>query len=226
MKKNKLFLSVAALLLAGSAVSYASMLGIGAVTASSPEVSEVEEVAELNEIAQVAEVAEPKIEDYKVTELDYTGNTQYLLYNVEANGYFVGTNNWGTRASYTTTLSAGYKVTISAGQGEGLYSLNDYCLAKGGGLYAVDCQGVDNIWTDGTGRAGAGMWQFTAQPDGTFLISNTNVNAAEGEKTLYLSVVPGSSENNEVIAGTLVLLFICQMRRMHRTVGRLYLLTI
>ena len=202
MKKNKLFLSVATLLLAGSAVSYASMLGMGAVTASSPEVSEVEEVAELNEIAQVAEVAEPKIEDYKVTELDYTGNTQYLLYNVEAKGYFVGTNSWGTRASYTTTLSAGYKVTISAGQGEGLYSLNDYCLAKGGGLYAVDCQGVDNIWTDGTGRAGAGMWQFTAQPDGTFLISNTNVKAAEGEKTLYLSVVPGSSENNEVIAGT------------------------
>ena len=202
MKKNKLFLSVATLLLAVSAVSYASMLGMGAVTASSPEVSEVEEVAELNEIARVAEVAEPKIEDYKVTELDYTGNTQYLLYNVEAKGYFVGTNSWGTRASYTTTISAGYKVTISAGQGEGLYSLNDYCLAKGGGLYAVDCQGVDNIWTDGTGRAGAGMWQFTAQPDGTFLISNTNVKAAEGEKTLYLSVVPGSSENNEVIAGT------------------------
>ena len=42
MKKNKLFLSVATLLLAGSAVSYASMLGMGAVTASSPEVSEVE----------------------------------------------------------------------------------------------------------------------------------------------------------------------------------------
>ena len=202
MKKNKLFVSVAALMLAGSAVSFASMMGLNAFSVASPDVSEVEAVAEANEVARVNASDEPQLKDYFVTNPDFTGGTQYLLYNVEAQGYLLGSNNWGTRASYTTSVTSAYKVTVSVGNSEGLYSLNNYCLAKGGGLYAMDCQGVNNIWTDGTGRAGSGMWQFTAQSDGSFLISNANVQAGEGESPLYLSVVPGSSEDKEVITGT------------------------
>ena len=200
MKKNKLFVSVAALMLTGSAVSFASMMGLNAFSLASPDVSEVEAVAEANEVAQVNVSDEPQLKDFFVENPDFTGGTQYLLYNVEAQGYLLGTNNWGTRASYTTSVNSAYKITVSSGNADGLYSLNNYCLAKGGGLYAMDCQGTNNIWTDGTGRAGSGMWQFTAQSDGSFLISNTNV--TDGGNPLYLSVVPGSSEDKEVIAGT------------------------
>lgn len=109
------------------------------------------------------------------------GSTEQYLYNVEAKGFFIGANDWGTRASFSA--EKGYKVRMAVNADGQTYTLNNE--AKGGN--SADCQGVDQIWVDGAGRAGDAKWTVTIADDGTFKLGNTNV---EG----FLSVLPSKND--------------------------------
>lgn len=109
------------------------------------------------------------------------GSTEQYLYNVEAKGFFIGANDWGTRASFSA--EKGYKVRMALNADGQTYTLNNE--AKGGN--SADCQGVDQIWVDGAGRAGDGLWTVTVADDGSFKLGNTNVAG-------FLSVVPSKND--------------------------------
>ena len=109
------------------------------------------------------------------------GSTEQYLYNVEAKGFFIGANDWGTRASFS--VEKGYKVRMALNADGQTYTLNNE--AKGGN--SADCQGVDQIWVDGAGRPGDGLWTVTVADDGSFKLGNTNVAG-------FLSVVPSKND--------------------------------
>lgn len=109
------------------------------------------------------------------------GSTEQYLYNVEAKGFFIGANDWGTRASFSA--EKGYKVRMAVNADGQTYTLNNE--AKGGN--SADCQGVDQIWVDGAGRAGDGLWTVTVADDGSFKLGNTNVAG-------FLSVLPSKND--------------------------------
>ena len=111
------------------------------------------------------------------------GETAQYFYNVEAKAFLLGANDWGTRASINPTK--GYICRFEA-NGE-TYQLADQ---YNGNWHALDCQGADNIWVDGEGRGGSGMWTYTENNDGSFTISNTNVPgflSASTDTKLYMS---------------------------------------
>ena len=107
------------------------------------------------------------------------GSAKQYLYNVEAKGFFIGANDWGTRASISA--EKGYWVSMTK-NGETYTLVNE---AKNGN--SADCQGVDQIWVDGKDRAGDGKWTITLNEDGSFKLGNTNV---EG----FLSVLPSKND--------------------------------
>ena len=115
----------------------------------------------------------------KASALVTDGSVQQYLYNVGAKGFFIGANDWGTRASIST--EKGYWVKMTA-NGETFTLTNE---AKGGN--AADCQGVDQIWVDGAGRAGDGKWTVTIAEDNSFKLGNTNVAG-------FLSVLPSKND--------------------------------
>ena len=115
----------------------------------------------------------------KASALVTDGSVQQYLYNVGAKGFFIGANDWGTRASIST--EKGYWVKMTA-NGETFTLTNE---AKGGN--AADCQGVDQIWVDGKGRAGDGKWTVTIAEDNSFKLGNTNVAG-------FLSVLPSKND--------------------------------
>lgn len=51
---------------------------------------------------------------------------ELYLYNKEADGFLVGANDWGTRASVSPTL--GHKVYIENGTADGSYYITNYVL--------------------------------------------------------------------------------------------------
>ncbi len=55
--------------------------------------------------------------------------TECYLFNIDAEGFLVGANDWGTRASVSPTL--GHKVIIEEGTAEGSYYLVNYVLQGG-----------------------------------------------------------------------------------------------
>ena len=97
------------------------------------------------------------------------GSTEQYLYNVEAKGFFIGANDWGTRASFSA--EKGYKVRMALNADGQTYTLNNE--AKGGN--SADCQGVDQIWVDGAGRAGDGLWTVTVADDEQLFIADSTV---------------------------------------------------
>ena len=117
----------------------------------------------------------------KATALVTDGSVKQYLYNVGAKGFFIGANDWGTRASFSA--EKGYWVQITKNATGDTYTLKNE--AKGGN--SADCQGVDQIWVDGAGRAGDALWTVTANEDGSFKLGNTNVKG-------FLSVVPSKND--------------------------------
>ena len=107
----------------------------------------------------------------EATDLDVTGSSVQYFYNVEGKGFILGANDWNTRASigakgYQMRFEANgdtYKLCASNQTGT-TYAAND-----------LDCSAVDQIWVDGAGRGGAGMWTYTVNADKTFTIANNNV---------------------------------------------------
>lgn len=118
--------------------------------------------------------------------LSTNGSTPQYLYNVEANGFYVGANDWGTRASIAA--DKGYAVKITA-NGD-TYTLETQL--PNGNWNSADCSAVDQIWVDGKGRGGDGLWVVTTEGCGcenTFRLSNTNV--ADGGD---LAIVPSKND--------------------------------
>ena len=110
------------------------------------------------------------------------GDTLYL-YNVEAGGFLMGANDWGTRAS--VSAGQGNKIIIKAvpDDEEGAVMICDSVLTgnQKGKIDALDCQGFDQIWVDGTEggsnkRPGYDSW-FITKTDKHYTITNAN---AEG----------------------------------------------
>ena len=125
------------------------------------------------------------------TDLDVTGETVQYFYNVEAKGFLLGANDWQTRASIG---SKGFDMHFEAnGETYKLCAINNTGAGRPGN--DLDCSAADQIWVDGAGRGGAGMWTFTVNADKTFTIANNNVPGLlsalnEGDTKLYMSEAP------------------------------------
>lgn len=120
----------------------------------------------------------------KASQLATDGETIQYLYNVDAKAFIVGANNYGTRVSINQKEGHQFKVQVNA---DGTtYTLNDW-VARDNIWSSMDCQGPDNIWVDGKGRAGDGMFTIAFNEDGSFKIASNNVAG-------FLSVLPSKND--------------------------------
>ena len=138
------------------------------------------------------------------------GETIQYLYNVEYGGFLLGANDWNTRASLSQThgLKMKFKKNYTEFEDdeqtipveESLrWALLDSCETgnKAGKWSEYDCQGYDNIWCDGDGRGGAGLWIITALGDNKYQLTNENVTDADGNALLFgWSPYAGDATNN------------------------------
>ena len=116
------------------------------------------------------------------------------LYNVKAEGFLVGANDHGTRASVGATL--GHKVKIEQGTSEGSYYLTNYVLAGGmanqWGYMFIEPFGLDNVYVDNT-KDGKKDNQFTFTDKGDHVyqigLSPQNENWKD-ELQALLGVIP------------------------------------
>lgn len=102
---------------------------------------------------------------------------EFYLFNVEARGFLVGANDWGTRASVSPTL--GHKVKLEAGTQAASYYITNYVLQGGmkdqwGYMFIEDDR---NIWVDNT-KDGKKNNQYTFKPlgDNKFRICLSDAN--------------------------------------------------
>ena len=153
-------------------------------------------VCSANALASMEEREFPVIETF-VTETDGMYNTPAYLYNVKANKFFVGANEWGTRASVGST---GWKVKVlkhldsQQNWDEKSVSIKNYVGTKG--WYALGFIN-DELWTDCASQRDT-LWTILKHGDyyrfeastknpvynnfsGTFL----GVNLTEGDTRLY-----------------------------------------
>lgn len=180
MKKNKLLVSVATLLLAGSAVSFASLKGFGAFSSTASEFNaDAEEVSEARAKASATD-AEPVVSDYATTLEAVAGQgTECYLYNVEAKALFLGANDWGTRASVSTTK--GYRVKIEDGVAEGTYRIVDRVENQSNAWKDTWATTSKDIWVDYVNQGDdSKRWVFTATTGG-YNITNLNVDGGSSK---------------------------------------------
>ena len=129
----------------------------------------------------------------EATDLDVTGATAQYFYNVEAKGFLLGANDWQTRASIG---SKGFDMHFEAnGDTYKLCAINNTGAGRPGN--DLDCSAPGEIWVDGAGRAGSGMWTFKVNADGSFTIANNNVPGllsavGGGDTKLYMSEDPAA----------------------------------
>lgn len=121
--------------------------------------------------AQWTKPAAPAVQPMSVGKVVY-------LYNSEADGFLLGANDWGTRASVSPTL--GHKVILEAGTAADSYYITNYVLEGAmkdqWGYMFID--GVDAIWVDNTkdGKAN-NQYTFLPQTGGTYKIGLSAQNA-------------------------------------------------
>ncbi|MCQ2258176.1 MAG: hypothetical protein MJZ41_09340 [Bacteroidaceae bacterium] len=112
----------------------------------------------------------------KVQEMATDGETSQYLYNKEAGGFFAGGNDWGTRASVSTTADPIKFVSLD---GEA-YNFACYPAAKNAWLY-VSCNNFDAMWVDAANAVanstypGTDAWQIQKQANGSYKISNSTI---------------------------------------------------
>lgn len=104
---------------------------------------------------------------------EQVSDTLYL-YNVEAGGFLMGANDWGTRASVSATT--GNKIVIKPGKTASTYVLADSVVTGNNKnkMNSFDCTDYANIWVDGGTRAGDGQWTIIKTGD-YYIIGNENV---------------------------------------------------
>ena len=123
---------------------------------------------------------------------------ELYLYNKEADGFLVGANDWGTRASVSPTL--GHKVYIENGTADGSYYITNYVLQGGmaNQIGYMFIEGVDAIWVDNTkdGKAN-NQYTFEAQGGGTYKIGLSEKNAEYTPNDYigaYLGLIPSKGD--------------------------------
>ncbi|MBO4565193.1 MAG: hypothetical protein J5720_07145 [Bacteroidaceae bacterium] len=118
--------------------------------------------------------------------------TKLYLYNPGADGFFMGANEWGTRASFSSTV--GHKVILEASTEDA----NSYLITNAADdadtflpLYIKD---VNGVWVDESGEnTGDDLFTFIAQDDGTYKIGLSALNKEFNPtnfKDTYLGVIP------------------------------------
>lgn len=115
-------------------------------------------------ISQVFAVDAPK-----ASPVNLEGGIQYL-YNVGAKGFFVGSNNWTTRASISTTKGWQTKFVLNS---DNLYTFQDLCESKNNAWKNVMCETTTAIYTDAASQPGQHTWNVEVADDNTFKIVNT-----------------------------------------------------
>ena len=124
--------------------------------------------------------------------LDFTTDESVYLYNADADGFYMGANDWGTRASVEQT--EGLAVTlISVG--------DDYVVkSASGNLFIAD----DGIWVDGGTARADSLWSFTQNDDGTYTIGlgkNNPDYTSDDYDNAYLCVIPEMADTRIYMAG-------------------------
>ena len=132
-----------------------------------------------------------------------TGETLYL-YNPDADGFFLGANDWNTRASVIGTK--GYKVWIEKYELDDIsYYLADSVETKGQVMYTF-IDGVESIWVDRNKTDEVDkLFTFDAQPDGTYRIGLSPENKSftpENYPAAYLGVIPEKNDNRIYLCDT------------------------
>ena len=119
-------------------------------------------------------------------------NQSCYLYNKDADGFFVGANDYGTRASVSQT--SGYEVKIEQGTESDSYYISSYVL-EGWMKNSWGYMFLDNfsaIYTDNTKEGKPNnQYTFVSQGDGTYKIGLSNKNStftATDYPTAFLGV--------------------------------------
>lgn len=131
------------------------------------------------------------------------GETLYL-YNPAADAFFLGANEWNTRASVSTTK--GYKVWIEK------YELDDisYYLTSDvetkGQVMCTFIDGVESIWVDRNKADDVQkLFTFEAQDDGTYRIGLSPENRSFNPETYpgaYLGLIPEKNDTRIYLCDT------------------------
>ena len=111
----------------------------------------------------------------KFSELKADGNTEYYLYNVETGRFYVGSNEWETRASLSADKAYRFKVIDN---GNGKYSLQDFVTRSDINDWKyvfVNTEG--NLWSDYNNNADVDYqnWEITHKGNNQYEISNTTI---------------------------------------------------
>lgn len=143
--------------------------------------------------AEWTKPATPKGQDLSV-------GTECYLFNTEAEGFLLGANDWGTRASYSATL--GHKVIIENGTVDGSYYITNYVLsgwmANQWGYMFIEPDNLNSVYVDNT-KDGKKNNQFTISfMDGTSnnecRIGLSPANAEHNNEYLYLGGLPEKND--------------------------------
>ena len=132
-----------------------------------------------------------------------TDETLYL-YNPKADAFFLGANDWGTRASVNPTK--GYKVWIEKYELDDVsYYLADSVENKNAIMYTF-LDGVESIWVDRNKADDVDkLFTFEKQEDGTYRIglspANKNMNP-EKYVGAYLGVIPEKNDTRIYLCDT------------------------
>ncbi len=135
------------------------------------------------------------------------GETVMYLYNVEFGGYFLGSNEWSTRASLSVTK--GYKLKLVFQFDEGAWAIIDSVETQGA-WKATFCDNPQSIWVDNNAGANWDQWVFSALGENTYEITNSAVGTSKlgateyydgtaGDDRLYLLDYTIMGENNQPI---------------------------
>jgi len=143
--------------------------------------------------AEWTKPATPKGQDLSV-------GTECYLFNTEAEGFLLGANDWGTRASYSAIL--GHKVIIENGTVDGSYYITNYVLsgwmANQWGYMFIEPDNLNSVYVDNT-KDGKKNNQFTISfMDGTSnnecRIGLSPANAEHNSEYLFLGGVPEKND--------------------------------
>ena len=118
---------------------------------------------------------DPVFNDQKVASTPLATGTKLYLYNPGADGFFVGANEWGTRASFSNTV--GHKVILEPSTDDA----NSYLITNAADdadtflpLYIKD---VNGVWVDESGEnTGDDLFTFNAQGGDTYTIGLSALN--------------------------------------------------
>lgn len=111
---------------------------------------------------------------------DMVLNDTVYLYNVEANGFLLGANDWNTRASVG---SKGYKVIIQTEKGEFTADTDCYLICDSvetqGETKAMFADNAQAIWVDNLSGANVEAWKINKLANGNYEIVNSGISESQ-----------------------------------------------